>query len=143
VIPHIGGVASGDRVWGYGSTGNPSLVLYAGWENTGQPFDLGSVNMQCRVYCHFACKTYKHNYPVVRFLKNWRRDRVADTNYAYWTIGDSYGLTPWVWIYHILTYTKLNAFMSWDPHIVYAVTKSNRELARNRSRWGVDSYQII
>ena len=143
VVPHIGGVSASDQVWGYGSSRNPTLVLHAGWENTGQPFDLGSINMQCRVYCHFGCKTYKHNYRVVRFLKNWRRDRVADTHYAYWTIGDSYGLTPWVWIYHIMTYSRLNAFQSWDPHIVYAVTKSNRELARNRSNWDVDSYQII
>lgn len=140
ITPFLAGVAATDEVWGYRGYIHGELithlVLHAGWENTGQPFDLGSTNLLCRVFCHFGCSSFDHNYPVVRFLKNWRRQ--GNNRYAYWTTAPSNSGNRIPWLYHLLSYRQYNAFKAWHPHLLYALQNTNREL-----RAAGESYQFI
>jgi hypothetical protein len=128
----------GRRFWGYDGSSHGHrarfVVLQAGWSNTaGDPLDLGATDMQCRVFCHFGCSTFKHNYPILRFRKNWRR---TDTDhFAYWTTQPSQSPTLRLWLYHILTYSRPNAFQSWRNSLRYAVRRTNRDLRALRRRY--------
>ena len=103
------------------------VVLHAGWENTAtDPMDLGGTDLQCRVFCHFGCSTFKHNYPVLRNLAQWRRTETE--RFAYWTTAASWGLVTGRWIYYLLTYRRRNAFQSWYPSLQYAVRRMRRYL---------------
>ena len=107
------------------------VILHADWQETATtPYDLGGTDLQCRVFCHFGCSTFKHNYPVLRQLAGWER---TDTDrFAYWTTSDSYGLVTGRWIYYLLTYRNRNAFQSWRPSLQFAVRRMRRYL-RNRT----------
>ena len=103
------------------------VVLHAGWENTAtDPMDLGGTDLQCRVFCHFGCSTFKHNYPVLRNLAQWRRTETE--RFAYWTTAASHGLVTGRWIYYLLTYRRRNAFQSWYPSLQYAMRRMRRYL---------------
>ncbi len=69
--------------------------------------------------CHFGCSTFDHNYPVVRFLKNWRRTKTD--RFAYWTTAPSNSGNRPIWLFHVLTYPEYNAWESWHPSLKYAV----------------------
>ncbi len=132
LINHVAGSFSPeDRIWAIkGSVGGhrgTHLVLRAGWENTvSSPMDLGATNIQCRVFCHFGCSTFKHNYRILRFEKYWRR---TDTDrFAFWTTAPSYFIATRFWLVRILTYPKYNAFESWKPSLDYAVKRTNQDL---------------
>jgi len=133
-------VGSGDEVLGYRgySHGNlvTHIVLHAGWQNTAQPLDLGMTELRCRVFCHFGCSSFDHNYPVVRFLKNWRRE--GNDRYAYWTTAPSNSGNRIPWLYHLLSYRKYNAFQSWHSHLRHALSNTNREL-----RDAGETYRLI
>ena len=105
------------------------VLLNAGWENTAtHPMDLGATNLRCRVFCHFGCSTFKHNYRILRFRKQWQR---TDTDrFAYWTTNSSGQQTTVYWLYHLLNYRRRNAFQSWRPSLRYAVRRTNRSLRR-------------
>lgn len=134
------GVSADDEVWGYRGYVHghlvTHLVLHAGWQNTGQPLDLGSTELRCRVFCHFGCSSFDHNYPVVRLLRNWRRE--GNERYAYWTTAPSNSGNRIPWLYHLLSYRRYNAFQSWQPHIRHALTNTNRELRDNG-----ETYRLI
>jgi hypothetical protein len=138
-----GTVDSDDKFWGfkkyYHGKLTPHIVLHAGWENTAtDPMDLGATTLNCRSFCHFGCSTFKHNYPILRdpSNKNWQR---TDTDrFAYWTTASSDAAVTPIWLHHLLTYNKPNAFQPENLSDVfkYAVKKTNKDL-RGRG------YQVI
>ncbi|MGE5692795.1 MAG: hypothetical protein ACM3YF_03345, partial [Candidatus Zixiibacteriota bacterium] len=134
---HVAGpVDSTAKYWGYrgrlGGKAGPHVVIHAGWTDTAShPMDLGATNLQCRVYAHLGCSTFVHNYRILRFYKDWRRE--GNERYAYWTTATAEIMVTRMWLYHILTYPRYNAFESWGPSLEYAVGKVNRIL-RNEGR---------
>lgn len=105
------------------------IVLNAGWENTAtDPMDLNATDLQCRVFCHFGCSTFKHNYRILRFRKQWQRTNTD--RFAYWTTNPSGQQTTVYWLYHLLNYRRRNAFQSWRPSLRYALGRTNNSLRR-------------
>lgn len=122
--------------WSFRQGSQPHVVLHAGWQNTtSAPDDLGSFDPQCRVFCHFGCTTFVHNYPVVRKLKKWVKS--GNERYAYWTTNLAYGITPVYWLQHLFTYPKFNAFDSWEPSLKYATAMTNAMLAKDDAGYTV------
>jgi hypothetical protein len=112
------------------------VPLNAGWtDTTSRPHEIGAFDPKCRVFCHFGCSTLKHNYPIVRKRKKWTRE--GNERYAYWTTSLADGRETIYWLYHILTYKKYNAFQSWEPSLKYALSKTNRDLSRDRSKFRI------
>jgi len=112
------------------------VVLNAGWEETAtDPMDLGATNLRCRVFMHLGCSSFKHNYRILRFRKNWQR---TDTDrFAYWTTASSNGFTLVHWLHRLLTYPTYNAFGSWRSSLRYAVRRTNRDLRREGYRYRI------
>lgn len=108
-------VSADDRFWGLRS--KHEILLHGGWENTrAAPMDLGSTDMRCRVFCHFGCSSFHHNYRVLRFLKGWQR--TATDRFAYWTTAPPPTVNlPSRWIYFLLKYDQRNDFQSWAPSL--------------------------
>lgn len=139
---HVAGQPSAtEEFWGRrgsldGERG-PHVIIRAGWtETVSDPMDLGATNVQCRVFCHFGCSTYRHNYRILRVFKNWQQ--AEDDRFAYWTSAPS---APWpwgYWVYRVLTYPTYNAFQAWKPSLDYALRQTNRDL-RNLNA----PYQIV
>jgi hypothetical protein len=126
-----------DRYWAYQSGDEWNVIHHAGWQNTrSQPSDWGATRVRCRVFCHFGCNSFTHNYPVVRRLAGWRRD--GNDHYAFWTTNLSSEPTLALWVAHLITYDVENAFASWQPSLADAVTRTNRGL-----RAAGCSYQVI
>jgi hypothetical protein len=122
---HLRGHQTGDRYLAYRSGGSWKVVHHAGWQNTvSTPNDWGATNVQCRVFCHFGCSTFRHNFPIVRRIAQWRRE--GNERYAYWTSDLAYAVTTSRWVASIVTYNVENAFASWQPSLDYAVTHTNR-----------------
>jgi len=113
--------------WGFNRRRKRYVVLHADWENTAtDPMDLGGTDLQCKVFCHFGCSTFRHNYPVLRNLAQWQRTETD--RFAYWTTASSWGLVTGRWIYYLLTYRERNAYQSWRPSLQYAVRRMRRYL---------------
>jgi hypothetical protein len=129
------------RYWGYGSGAHAKLIMVAGYENTeSDPFDLGAVNMSCRVFCHFGCSTFAHFYRLVRRVYGWSRD--GDNRFAYWTTKDAVIITPILWIYHVLTYGRLSRGQPWAPLMSYAASNTNTSIYRELRDMGYRSWEI-
>jgi hypothetical protein len=131
---------SGNTYWGFNKFEDGHrkryIILLADWQNTSTtPADLGATNLQCRVFCHFGCSTFKHNYRILRFRKNWQRTETD--RFAYWTTSSSYPATTRRWLYRILTYPQFNAFQSWRPSLRYAVRMTNRDLRSEGYRYRI------
>jgi hypothetical protein len=113
------------------------VVLDAGWKDTpAAPMDLGATEIKCKVFCHFGCSTYVHNYEVLRKLRAWQK--TEDDRFAYWTTKPSPGPVTRFWIRSLFKYRKYNAHSNWEPSLQYAVKETNR-LLRNE---GFD-YRVI
>ena len=122
--------------WTFGGGKHMEIVLHAGWETTfSDPDELGRIDPVCRVFCHFGCSTFKHNYPVVRKLKGWKRE--GNEKYAYWTTDLSTGIVDIYWLQSLLTYPTYNAWQSWEPSLAYAVRKTNAALGADRARFKI------
>jgi hypothetical protein len=91
--------------------------------------DLGATDVKCRVFCHFGCSTFKHNYPILRKRKGWKR--TPDDRFAYWTTASALESTPY-WLHYLFVYPKENAFQSWYPSLQWAVQKTNVKLRNLR-----------
>ena len=129
----------GTQYWGYTAKRKLHVLHDAGWENTVvSPADLGGTDLQCRVFCHFGCSTYLHNYKIMRKpeFKGWRHE--GNERYCYWTTAPAYALTPSIWLYHLFMYNRRSDFRSWAPSLAYAVQRTNRTL-RNEGF----SYEVI
>ena len=112
------------------------VVLKAGWSDPLDPYDLGSTEFNCRLFCHLGCSTFAHNYPVLRKLKGWKRQ--GDQRFAYWTTNLSYPGTTVTLLTHLLTYPKKSGGQPWEPWLQYGVREANRELRAAR-----EHYQLI
>lgn len=131
------------KYWGYELVKkNRKVEVYvlhdAGWENTPvDPLDLGATTLQCRVFCHFGCSTYLHNYRIMRQpeFKNWRRE--GNERYCYWTTAPSDKATAVIWLYHLFTYPKRNDFEPWEPSLKYAKDRTNQTLRNDNSSYGI------
>jgi hypothetical protein len=124
---YLRGHQSGDRYLAYRSAGSWKVVHHAGWQNTASaPNDWGGTNIQCRVFCHFGCSTFHHNYPIVRRIAQWTRE--GNERYAYWTSHLAYSVTASRWVANLVTYNVENAFASWKPSLDHAVARTNRDV---------------
>lgn len=124
---HIRGNQTGDRYMAYRSEGVWKVIHYAGWQNTvSTPNDWGATNVQCRVFCHFGCSTFRHNYRIVRRIAQWTRD--GNERYAYWTSHAAYAVTTSRWVANLVTYNVENAFQDWKPSLDHAVARTNRDI---------------
>ncbi|MEO8225881.1 MAG: hypothetical protein ABI637_00530 [Gemmatimonadota bacterium] len=134
----IGGTPLGDELyWTFFTAGKQGrechIVLQAGWrDTTTAPADLDATDLRCRMFCHFGCSSFSHNYRIVRMLKGWQRS--GDRRLAYWT-SDVAQNTASIWLYHLLTYPALQAGQSWEPLAAYAMRQTNRELRATGCTW--------
>jgi hypothetical protein len=140
VVPFVKNKDPNAKFWTYGAYDEGSrrawLILRAGWtDTTTKPHEIGAHDPTCRVFCHFGCSTFKHNYRIVRKQKGWVRE--GNDRYAYWLTNLADGRETVYWLHHILTYKKFNAFESWEPSLKYAVQKTNRDLLRDGERYRV------
>ncbi len=113
------------------------VVIRANWKDTvSAPADLGSFEPLCRVFCHFACSTFQHNFPVLRRFKQWTRR--GDDRFAFWTTEAAPNTAAIALIVHLMTAPGLQSGKLWDPWLTRAVTLTNREL-----RAKGDPFQLI
>ena len=125
------GVTEDTKFWSYSAYEQRKLewhvVLRAGWKHTpAEPMDLGATDVRCRVFCHFGCSTFVHNYRVLRELRRWQR--TEDDRFAYWTTRPSPGPVTRFWIRALFNYGRMNAFDNWRPSLDHAVRQTNRQL---------------
>jgi hypothetical protein len=130
-----------DEYWGYATRSGrrPSkIVLHAHWnQSMSSPLDLGAADMRCRVFCHFGCSSFRHNYRVLRFMKNWRRQGEVD-RFAYWTTAPPPHVNlPSRWIYYVLKYPRWNAFQPWRPSLRWALGRTRAYIRRTNGRYNV------
>lgn len=133
-------VTADDRFWGFGvgEAGKPhKVVLHAHWnQSMSDPLDLGATNMRCKVFCHFGCSSFHHNYHVLRFLKGWKR--TEDDRFAYWTTAPPIHVNlPSRWIYYVCAYNKNNAFKNWGPSLLYALQQTRGYIQKTGGRYNI------
>lgn len=135
---HLNGspVNASDKFWCTSLPGEGfSLVLHAGWENTvSAPMDLGATEMKCRVFCHFGCSSQRHFRPIVVDHKNFKQ--VDDTDqFSFFTSNLAAGFTVTMWLFHLLTFPKYNAFKPWKESLEYARANTNDEIPPRTALW--------
>ncbi len=112
------------------------VVLRAGWRDTvSAPNDLGATELACRMFCHFGCSTYQHNYPILRERKGWKRD--GDQRLAYWQDNLAEPIGTNIWLTHLMTYPRYQAWQPWTDWVAYAVRETNRELRAGDFHWQI------
>jgi hypothetical protein len=113
------------------------VVVAADFKDTStSPNDLGSIEPLCRVFCHFACSTFLHNFTVLRTFKQWTRR--GDDRFAFWTTDAAPNTAAIAFIVHLMTAPGVQAGKLWDPWLTRAVTLTNRELRAEN-----DGFQLI
>jgi hypothetical protein len=117
----------------YGLTrrGKTHFLLNAGWTKTlNAPYDLGTIDMKCKVFCHFGCSSRLHFWQIVRKkeYKGWQRPKPPTDKFAYFTTAPSdQRITP-LWLYNLLSYDKQNNFKPWWKSLENAKKKTNNKL---------------
>jgi len=120
-----------NRYYGLMREGKWHLILHAGWRDTSnQPFDLGSTELRCRVFCHFGCSSRLHFWDIVRKreYKGWERPRPPTDRYAYFTTAPADARITPLWLYYLLTYNRKNNFKPWWDNLQYAKRETNKKL---------------
>lgn len=137
-------------IWGYRKKDREHkkyklhILLHAGWKETNaSPWDIGKVNLRCRVFCHFGCSSLKHFHKIIRGkdYKNWKRTGKGreEDRFAYFTNRPSDAFLPPVWLKWLFLYPKKNAFKSWRRSLEWARIKTKKEL---RLKWR-QRYHVI
>lgn len=127
-----------NRYWGFIKKKEKHILLYAGWENTlSKPYDLGSIELKCKVFCHFGCSSKLHYWKLIRKspYKNWARDIPPTDRFAYFSDrpGDYRG---WCyWLFYVLNYSEANGFKSWWNSLEYAKKATNNFLKSERAKF--------
>ncbi len=124
-----------DRYYGLRRERKQHIILVAGWEDTGaRPYDLGSVNMRCRTFCHFGCSSRTHFWHIVRRseYKGWQRNRPPTDRFAYFTTAPATYKATCYWLHHLLAYSRPNNPRHWWESHEYAKRRANRQLRRER-----------
>ena len=112
------------------------VVLRAGWRDTPTaPADLGGTDLACRMFCHFGCSTFQHNYHILRNRKGWTRD--GDQRMAYWQDDLAKPIGTNIWLSHLMTYPHRHDWESWTDWAAYAVRETNRELRAGGNHWQI------
>jgi hypothetical protein len=112
------------------------VVLRAGWEETATaPADLGATDFACKMFCHFGCSTYQHNYPILRSWKGWKRD--GDQRMAYWQDNLAKPIGTNIWLSHLMTCPHRQDWESWSDWAAYAGRETNRELRAGNNQWQI------
>jgi hypothetical protein len=127
-----------NRYYGYRSSSETNILLYAGWQNTrSNPFDIDATEMQCKVFCHFGCSSKLHYWRIVRKenYKNWRRDNPPTDQFAYFTTNPSDYKGTFYWMYYILQYDQRNNYQSWWASLEYAKRSASRLLRSERTHY--------
>jgi hypothetical protein len=119
-----------NKYWGF-ITKEKHILLHAGWENTRSiPFDLGSTELKCKVFCHFGCSSKLHYWKLIRKspYKNWTRDNPPTDRFAYFSDrpGDDRGWN--YWLFYVLKYSEPNGYKSWWNSLEYAKKATNNML---------------
>ena len=103
------------------------VVLKANWKDTASaPADLGSIEPLCRVFCHFGCSTFQHNFPVLRKFKKWVRE--GDERHAFWTTDVANNQGSILFLKNLLTAKGRQSGKLWEPWLRTAVQATNRDL---------------
>lgn len=134
-------VSPSNQYWGYIRRNETNILLHAGWINTrSTPFELGSTQLNCKVFCHFGCSSKIHFWKIVRNedYKNWRRDRPPTNRFAYFTTATSDSRGAYYWLHSLLSYDQENNNQSWWNSLEYA-----KRTANNLLRAGRVGYQIF
>lgn len=129
-----------DKFWGLDMKFHGKLkryvVLHAGWDKTDTtPYDLGGTELNCKVFGHFGCSSFKHFNRVVRKFKKWRR------GFFYCTSASTKADDAAYWIFHVLDYKTSESEKlppKWSSILPYAVVKTNDSLSkggRNYEIW--------
>jgi len=130
IIPFVRDQDPTKKWWSYGTAKKRFVVHNAGWENTlSAPDDVGAITPLCRVFAHLGCSTFKHNYPVVRKLKQWTHE--GNERYAFWTTDLADFSAAHYWLQNVLTYGEPSAFQSLDKCLKFAVSASNKMLNKD------------
>jgi hypothetical protein len=112
------------------------IVLYAGWENTATaPADLGATDFACRMFCHFGCSTFQHNYHILRTWKGWKRE--GDDRLAYWQTDLAKPVATNMFLSYLLACPKRQDWQPWGDWAAYAVHQTNRELIAGGHGWRI------
>jgi hypothetical protein len=137
-------------VWGYRKYEHEykgyklHILLHAGWKETNtSPWDIGKVNLKCKVFCHFGCSSFKHFHKIIRGknYKNWKKTGKGrnENRFAYFTSLPSCGMLTPVWLKHLFLFKKRNAYKSWRHSLEYARIETSKEL---RHKWR-QRYRVI
>jgi len=127
--------SSSNRYWGFRRRGKKHVLLNAGWENTrSNPYDLGEVDLNCKVFCHFGCSSALHFWRIVRTTryKGWVRPSPPTDRYAYFTTDVSNEKDSFYWIYYVLKYPNQNNWDPWWQSLQWAKHRANRRLRLER-----------
>jgi len=120
--------------WGvkFGNPKKKHLILEAGWKDTqNKPYDLDSVKLKCKVFCHFGCSSAHHFWRIVRKedYRGWVRPQPPTEKFAYFTTKPADYRCALNWLFCILSYPdKENASKSWWESLQWAKWKTNRML---------------
>lgn len=132
--------SSDDRYWGFRRHGKIHLVLNAGWENTrSDPYDLGAVTLNCKVFCHFGCSSSLHYWRIIRTTpyKSWERPAPPTDKFAYFTRNPSNKWGTFYWLYYVLKYPHRNNFESWWNSLQWAKQHTNHKLRVEREHFRI------
>ncbi len=116
-----------------------SLLFNAGWSGTSaSPYDLGSVSIRCKTFCHFGCSSRQHFWQIVRHesYKAWQRTTPPTDRFAYFTTAPSDSRT-YYWFQYLLQYPTQNNDQSWWECLEWAKRKANIKLNRKRAGFNI------
>jgi hypothetical protein len=118
-----------------------AIVLRAGWKNTSaRPWELGTVTLRCKVFCHFGCSSLRHFRRILRTekYKHWRKTGrgAARKNFAYFTNRPANSISTPVWLSKLFKCPYYSKRRSWEPTLEWARKKAKREFKkRNAGFW--------
>ena len=130
----------GVRKGGYGHGAEMNVLLHAGWDETQtHPYDLGSTELNCKVFCHFGCSSAKHFWPIVRDAryKGWVRPSPPTDRYAYFTRRPATSHAQLYWLLSVLDYPEQNNWDPWWDSLQYAKRRANRLLRTEGWRYQI------
>lgn len=129
---YLNGYSIASKLWGYIADFDPGptlwLVVNAGWKDTdSKPWDLGSVNLKCKVFCNFGCSSEPHFKEILRGdkYKAWGKDKGTEGSVAVFTDKTSGVECAAVWLWALLKYGDPK---KWNDSLKTVTAKANDRL---------------
>ena len=129
-----------DSYWGCQTVDGPGVLLFADFQNTGDPLnpddpvmDLGATDLQCRCISLLGCDTLKHFRPILRNRKGFKRTETE--GFAYFTTDVTNSRLDRLYVGSLFEFPQRNDFQSWFPALEFAVERTNAKLAAARERY--------